>query len=235
MSGLLAIETATDACSVAVSTGVDIRERHEVVLRQHNHRLFELLDELVPNGDLAALGVTAVAYGCGPGSFTGLRIAAGAAQGIAFACALPAIGVPTLAVLAQTALRGCLVQAEQPVLATLDARMDEVYAAVYSYDEQGLALLQEGPWACAPESLPALARTLQVVGSGARYLERFPSRVRDRVADVIGDVLPHARDMLPLAGRLRDQGCLQQPGEVRPVYVRDEISWKKLHEQGARP
>lgn len=232
MSGMLAIETATDACSVAMSVGDSVLERHEVVPRQHHHRLFRMLEDILPDAQPQSRGVGAVAYGCGPGSFTGLRIAAAAAQGIAFACGLPAIGVSTLAVLAQTALRTGVVGAADTILATLDARMNEVYAGVFVYEE-GLAVLRHGPWACAPADLQAQATSLHAIGSGAHYVDRYPVALRRCIAQTAADLLPRARDMLPLAARLQRQGRIQRPGEVRPIYVRDEISWKKLHEQGA--
>ena len=105
MTGLLAIETATDACSVAVYLDGQVRERHAIAPRQHSKLLFAMLEELLPGGDLRAQGIDAIAYGCGPGSFTGLRIAASAVQGLAYSSNLPAIAVSTMAVLAQSALR----------------------------------------------------------------------------------------------------------------------------------
>jgi len=232
MDKILAIETATDACSVAVSDGENIVQRHEVAPRQHNQRLLLMLKDIVPDGNLNEYGITAIAYGSGPGSFTGLRIAASTVQGLAYACHLPAIPVSTLAVLAQTALAERRLPDESTVLCTLDARLDEVYAAIYRY-ENGLAVLSDGPWACAPADLPVRgALPLHVIGSGALYLENYPDDVRRRTAGVFEDVLPRARDMIPLALHLLARGQTQSAEEVSPVYVRDEISWKKLAEQG---
>lgn len=231
MDKILAIETATDACSVAVSDGEKVVQRHEVAPRQHNQRLLLMLNDIVPGGNLNECGVTAIAYGSGPGSFTGLRIAASTVQGLAYACGLPAIPVPTLAVLAQTALAESRLPDRSTVLSTLDARLDEVYAAIYRY-ENGLAVLSEGPWACAPADLPVRGDLpLHVIGSGARYLDNYPGGVRCRIAGVVEDVLPRARDMIPLALRLLARGETQGSQEVSPVYVRDEISWRKLADQ----
>ena len=104
MKTILAIETATEACSVALWRDQQVQQCHEIAPRQHNQRLFAMLQELLPDGRLVQQGVDAIAYGCGPGSFTGLRIAASAVQGLAFASKLPAIAVSTLACQAQTAL-----------------------------------------------------------------------------------------------------------------------------------
>ena len=202
MTGILAIETATDACSVATCIDGKIAERFELAPRRHSQLLFSILEEMLPGGNLAAHGIGAIAYGSGPGSFTGLRIAASAVQGLAYSSNLPAVGVSTLAIMAQGALRSGQVQASDTVLCTVDARINEIYSAVYSF-EDGLAVLREGPWACAPVEL----------------------NVQD---------WPAARDLIPLAHRKLTLGETQSARAVQPLYVRDEIHWKKLAEQGKK-
>ncbi len=235
MTGILAIETATDACSVAISVEGQIRERYEIAPRQHSQLLFTMLEELLPGGNLADMGIQAIAYGCGPGSFTGLRVAASAVQGLAYSCSLPAIAVSTLTVLAQSARRGGYAGADDTVLCTIDARINEVYSAVYAY-EDNLAVLREGPWACAPADLsPVESGSLCAVGSGCHFLDQFPLRLRAKIRSCAPDLLPAARDMIPLALAKFQGGEVQSPWQVQPVYVRDEISWKKLHEQARRP
>jgi tRNA threonylcarbamoyladenosine biosynthesis protein TsaB len=232
MTGILAIETATDACSVAVYVDGQIRERHKIAPRQHSQLLFTMLGELLSDGNLADQGIQAIAYGCGPGSFTGLRIAASAVQGLAYSCDLPAIAVSTLAVMAQSALRQGEVRADDTVLCTLDARINEVYSAIYGY-EDNLAMLREGPWAGAPADLSPLGSgTLCAVGSGCHFLHQFPQSLRERVRSSTPDLLPAARDIIPFAlAKFRCGEILSAP-RVQPVYVRDEISWKKLAQQG---
>jgi tRNA threonylcarbamoyladenosine biosynthesis protein TsaB len=235
MTGILAIETATDACSVAVFVAGQIRECHAIAPRQHSQLLFAMLEELLPGGNLVDLGIQAIAYGSGPGSFTGLRIAASAVQGLCYSCDLPAIAVSTLSVLAQSARRVGDVGAGDTVLCTLDARINEVYSAVYSY-EDSLAVLREGPWACAPADLaPGDHGSLRAVGSGCHFLDQFPESLRTRIGSSNPDLLPAARDIIPLALAQFQCGQIQSPRQVQPVYVRDEISWKKLAEQGRRP
>jgi tRNA threonylcarbamoyladenosine biosynthesis protein TsaB len=234
MTGILAIETATDACSVAVFVNGQIRERHAIAPRQHSQLLFTMLEELLPMRNLAELGIVAIAYGCGPGSFTGLRIAASAVQGLAYSCEIPAIAVSTLTVLAQSAWRLGKVRAGDTLLCTLDARINEVYSAVYTF-EADLAVLREGPWACAPADLsPAASGSLCAVGSGCHFLDQFPQSLRAKIRSSTPDLLPAARDIIPLALAKLQRGEIQSPGQVQPVYVRDEISWKKLAEQGRR-
>jgi tRNA threonylcarbamoyladenosine biosynthesis protein TsaB len=235
MTGILAVETATDACSVAFCARGNTGERHRVAPRQHSGLLFGFLEELLPGGDLPGQGIEAIAYGSGPGSFTGLRIAASVAQGLAYSSRLPAVAVPTLAVLAQSALQSGAVHARDTVLALLDARVNEVYGAVYCF-EGGQAALLEGPWACPPgEISPVTEGELQAVGSGCLYQEQFSPLLRHRLQTRAPDVLPRARDMLPLATALVARGDILSPGDILPVYVRDEIHWKKVSEQGKKP
>lgn len=235
MTGILAIETATDTCSVAVSIDGYIRERHEVAPRQHNQLLFSMLQELLPSGTLKEQGIELIAYGCGPGSFTGLRIAASAVQGLAYSCGLPAVAIPTLGILAQSAKRRGEVEANDTVLCSLDARVSEVYSAVYQYKDE-LALLREGPWACSPADLVLnMSGPLTLVGDGCAFLEQFPKSLRATVVATLIDIVPMARDMIPLALAKFQNGEIQSPKQVQPVYVRDKISWKKLAQQGKRP
>jgi len=232
MTGILALETATDACSLAVSRGGATRVLHRVAPRQHSALLFGLLEELLPGGDLRAQGIQAIAYGSGPGSFTGLRIAASVAQGLAYSSRIPAVAVSTLAVLAQTALRSGAVDDGEPVLCTLDARANEVYGAVFAF-EGGLARQMEGPWASAPADLAlAYPGSISAVGSGCRYLDHFPAGLAGRIHATVPDLLPCASDMIPLALEQFARGEVQSAPAVQPVYVRDEINWKKLAEQG---
>jgi tRNA threonylcarbamoyladenosine biosynthesis protein TsaB len=228
MTGLLAIETATDACSVALLLGGQISERYALAPRQHSQLVFEMLGELLTTGDLAGQGVDVVAYGAGPGSFTGLRIAASTAQGLAFSSNLPAVAVSTLAVLAQGALRLGVVSTDDTVLCLLDARINEIYSAVFTYQD-ALAVLQQGPWACAPADLsPVGDQTLCAIGNGCEFLEQMPRSLRARIRSCAPGLLPSARDTIPLALAYLSRGETQSARAVQPVYVRDEIAWKKL-------
>lgn len=234
MTGILAIETATDACSVAVLLDGVCITRHAIAPRQHSQLLFAMLGELLPAGNLVDSGVDVIAYGCGPGSFTGLRIAASAVQGLAYSCDLPAVAVSTLAVMAQTALRQAITDEDGAVLCTIDARINEVYSAVYTF-ENGMAVLREGPWACAPADIALAERDpLCAVGSGCHFLDEFPQSLRSQIHLCEPDLLPAAIDLVPLALEKYRRGETQQARNAQPVYLRDEISWKKLADQGKR-
>lgn len=233
MTGILAIDTATDACSVAVHVAGRTREIHEIIPREHSRRLFGMLQSLLPDGRLRGQGIDVITYSCGPGSFTGLRIGASAVQGLAYSNALPAIAVSTLALQAQTALRLGLVEPDAAVLSTLDARINEVYYGLCVF-EDGLAVLRQGPVACAPAAVSVDAQypRFHAVGSGCRFVDELPDAVKTRLLSTAPDLLPAAQDLVPLALAAHANGDLQQPHQVQPVYVRDEISWKKLAEQG---
>jgi tRNA threonylcarbamoyladenosine biosynthesis protein TsaB len=233
MTGILAIDTATEACSVAVYVNGEYREVYEVIPRQHSQRLFAMLQSLLPDGRLRDHGIDAIAYSCGPGSFTGLRIAASAVQGLAYTAGLPVIPVSTLALQAQTALRLGLVSADDDVLSILDARINEVYYALCRFT-QGVAVVRDGPVACAAGSVAVDASSISIaaVGSGCRFVDELAGELRSRLRVTAPDLLPAARDLVPGALAALARGEAQQPQEVQPVYVRDEINWKKLAEQG---
>ena len=238
---ILAIETATDACSVALSSNGAVTDIYEVIPRQHSQRLLAMLDELVPGGDLRAAGVEAIAYGEGPGSFTGLRVAASAAQGLAFAAELPAVGVSTLAAQAVTSMREALVEDNTVILSLIDARISQTYYAIYRCDK-GFPVCLAGPGICAPGDLPtaelrevAANAPVYAVGSGAVFADQFPSGLDLVVNDRMTGVLPQARDLLALAQLALESGEVQSPEQIAPTYVQDRIGWKKVSEQGKRP
>ena len=235
MTTILAIDTASDACSVALYREGVYEQRYTVAPRQHSQIIFSMLGELLPDGRLRQQGVEAIAYGCGPGSFTGLRIAASAVQGLAFANDLPAIPVSTLACQAAGAVRLGLIDESTPILSVLDARINEIYAAVYTISN-GVPQLHHGPVVCLPGQLQIGGEdALQAVGNGCAFVEKFPAALRHRLSTVVSEVLPQARDLVPTALARLAAGDLQSAAQVQPVYVRDEISWKKISEQGKRP
>lgn len=236
MNNILAIETATDACSVAWSDNGRVQQRHEIAPRQHNQRLFAFLAELLPSGHLREHGIEAVAYGCGPGSFTGLRIAASAVQGLTYATGLPAIAVSTLAVQAQTACRQGLAEDGQLILSTLDARINEVYSAWFRVSAGKVCEITTAQ-ASSPDQVQlfAGAEDAVAIGSGCQFLERMPVALQHALSKVAVQVVPEARDLITLASDQLQEGEVQAAAEVQPVYVRDEINWKKIPQQGKQP
>jgi len=236
LNSLLAIDTATDACSLALQFGPELRVSHQVMPRRHQQELFALLNGLLEGQRVADIGLQAIAYGRGPGSFTGLRIAASFAQGLAFSLGLPALGVSTLELQARTLLRQQTLPDQCLLLSTIDARIGELYVACYHRDGEELAPLDTAQ-VCRPEAFalpePQAAREslpLYLLGSGATALaERF------EVAGSFPDALPEAQDMLPLVERALARGGLEGAADIHPDYVQHRSPWKKLAEQGRRP
>lgn len=233
MTNILAIDTSTDACSVALYLDGQYTELHENAPRQHSQRLFSMLRELLPSGKLREQGIDAIAYANGPGSFTGLRIAASAVQGLAFSNDLPAVPVSTLACQSQTALRTGLVGTGDTVLSLLDARISEVYWAVYKFEEQ-LATAIQKPVVSSPHSVAIEQHYthLHAVGGGLSYLDSMPSELVSKLEVADEHLLPCARDLIPLAIAQYKLGHVQDAVDVAPLYVREEVSWKKISEQG---
>ena len=128
---ILALDTSTDWCTVAVGDGARWYRRDERAGQGHSERLLPMIDAALAEAAWSLSDLDGLAFGAGPGSFTGIRIGCGVAQGLAFGRGLRVIGVPTLAAIAQEAFR---VHGWQRVLACLDARMQEVYAASYARD-----------------------------------------------------------------------------------------------------
>ena len=230
MTSVLAIDTATDACSVALLCEGEYAERYELIPRQHSGRLLPMLRELLPTGDLRAQGVDLIAYGSGPGSFTGLRIVASAVQGLALAHQLPVVAVSTLTCQVQTALRQGRLPDGVRVLSVLPARVDELYWSLVATDN-GMAREIEGPGVCHPAELADALPGEDLFGVGTAVAS-LPSDLLRRLVSLEPEVYPAARDLIPLALESFQRGESLAPHQVLPVYVREEISWKKLAEQG---
>jgi tRNA threonylcarbamoyladenosine biosynthesis protein TsaB len=224
MSVILAIDTSTHACSCALNKDGDIEEIFELIPRQHAAKLLPMISGLLNCYGIGFSDLDAVAYGQGPGSFTGLRIAAGVAQGIAMGANLPVVPVSSLASLA---LQMRSESGTALVFSTLDARIDEVYWGFYKLMDNTVVLLgEEG--LCKPESLPvtlpAQPGSVLAAGTGLDYLERMPAIYRNGISLHRSDLHPRAGIMAELAVGLLQQGKVQLPEEVTPVYLRDNVT-----------
>lgn len=220
---ILALETATEACSAAIILdNGDVVSRYQLAPRLQTQLLLPMIDELFAEAQLTAAQLTAIAYSCGPGSFTGIRVAAAAAQGLAFGWDLPVLAISSLQTLAQTAYRQL---AYQRVLAVFDARMNEIYLAAYQL-EQGIMLPLSVETVCAPNNLPVLPdSSWPVVGNGAIYSEIIQQQCS--IEALHGELHPHAHDVATLAQLAWHKGHAQAPELALPVYLRDSV-WQKL-------
>lgn len=237
MKNLLAIDTATDALSLALQVDGTLVTHHRVLPRRHQQLLFSVIDELCDGRPLASLDLDAVVYGKGPGSFTGLRIAASAAQGLAYSLGIPAIGLSTLETQLRTYLRRHNSAVPAIYLSTIDARIDQLYAAVFHVDGTQLTALGDPVIIAAADlELPTEALSLgdlpvRVIGSGQAYRDAMPDDWAS-APDEGMQVLPEAQDMLVPAAQRLDCGEVEQAGQVLPDYVQQKVGWKTLAEQG---
>ena len=222
---LLAIETSTEACSVALMIDGAVTEDHRVAPRQHAELVLGMVETLLADAQLELLGLDGIAFGRGPGAFTGVRIAVGVVQGLAFGADLPVVPVSTLQAIAQGALRE---RGEHRVAAAIDARMGEVYWGTFTADASGLMVPVRQERVCLPGDVSALEGE-EWFGSGtgwATYGEILTERLGDVVRDSEGDRLPRARDVAALAEPVLAAGKGVGAEMALPVYLRDDVARK---------
>nr|WP_310617495.1 tRNA (adenosine(37)-N6)-threonylcarbamoyltransferase complex dimerization subunit type 1 TsaB [Pantoea cypripedii] len=225
---ILALDTATEACSAALLNQQHIDARFEIAPRDHTQRILPLVQELLQAQQLELTALDALAFGRGPGSFTGVRIGIGIAQGLALGANLPMIGVSSLATMAQGAWRK---SGATRVLAAIDARMGEVYWAEYQRDANGEWQGAETEAVLSPEAAQARIQSLSgewtTVGTG---WQAWPHLLTSPGAQLLTSeiTLPAAEDMLPLAVAAWQRGETVAVEHAEPVYLRNEVAWKKL-------
>jgi tRNA threonylcarbamoyladenosine biosynthesis protein TsaB len=219
---ILALDTAADACSVALLAGGEIIERIELAPRRHAASLLPMAGECLAEAGLALGELDAVAFGRGPGSFTGLRIAASVAQGIAFGADLPVAPVSNLAAGAAAALR---LRGWRRVVVAFDARMGEIYAARFTIGEGGLPHAIGEEALLAPDVLEAPGED-GWHGAGSAF-GAWPA-LADRLGLAAADagIAPLARDLLGIAGDAARNGLLVAAEDALPVYLRERVAWQ---------
>ena len=218
---ILAIETSTEACSVAAWHDGQVIERFELG-RQHSQRLLAMIAEVLADAAWSLTQLDALAFGRGPGSFTGLRIGAGVVQGLAFGADLPVVPVSTLAVLAQG-------QDEPRLVAALDARMGQVYWGLFN-NIAGIMTLVGSEHVTAPtEMVLPPGDTWVGVGSGWDvYADVILARVGVGISHWHPQVWPRARHVAELGAAGYAQGGAVSAEQALPVYVRDEVAHKMV-------
>lgn len=226
---LLAIDTSTEACSVALQVGTERLHLDEVCPQQHSKRVLPMVQQLLTESGLSLQQLDGIVFGRGPGSFTGVRIGVGVTQGLAFGADLPVYGVSTLAAMAQAAYR---LHGATQVIAAIDARMAEIYLGYFALAEQTQQLLMQAvaaEMAIKPQDLTSsvLQGDCVAVGTGWQtYREQLLKWQTAQISDQI--LYPSAQDMLALAMSAFASGQFVCAELAEPVYVRDEVTWKKL-------
>lgn len=225
---LLIIDTATEACSVALEVDGQLFHRFEICPQQHSQRLLPMINDVLNEANASLVQLDYLGFGRGPGSFTGVRIATGMLQGLALGTGLSVVGVSTLAAMAQQAL---MLGKAKRVYSAIDARMSEVYFACYEA-QNGVALLVDEERVLPPEEASLLLKfngPAQGVGTGWTAYPQLVSGLPSGSLTIEEDILfPDARFMLPLVKLSIEQGLAVEVEQVQPVYLRDKVTWKKL-------
>lgn len=216
---ILALDTSTEYCSVALWRDGDIDARETLAGQRHSALLLNMVDGVLRERGFTVRDLDCIAFGAGPGSFTGLRIACGVVQGLAFGAGLPVVGVSTLLALAEAARAA-------RVICCLDARMGQVYHAAYERDGDRWATAHF-PGLCAPAAVPPLPGDSPWTGCGSGfkvYGEVLARRYAGRLSAIIPDAYPHARHIAQLAVREFEQGRALTAENAVPVYIRDKVA-----------
>lgn len=235
MTILLSIEAASDSCSVALQIGDTTLQRIEAAPRMHSRLLYPMLNSLMAEAGVTPKQLDGIAFVQGPGSFTGLRIAAATAQGIGYACDTPLIGVSTLQAMAQQAY---IDHQATRVLPLMDARMNEVYLGYYELDtEKGIMCPaindQIQKVGCDIASAEKITHLNGVYGCGHGFKIDPPllQPIRSLCGTLEPDQILEAKSLLPMANALFLQKDTLLPEEVELVYLREQSHWKTIKEQ----
>jgi tRNA threonylcarbamoyladenosine biosynthesis protein TsaB len=230
---LLALDASTEACSVALIFNGQLHTRYELCPQSHSQLLLPMVDEVLKAANCQLTQLNGLVFGQGPGSFTGVRIGIGVAQGLAFAANLPLVGVSTLQAMAQLAYEK---YQQSQVVATIDARMSEVYNGFYQLDNYNIMQPVLPEAVLAPELLAEhLAQAFNEqnisaaygVGTGWQAYDKKLSALKTNKGEP--EILfPHAEAMLTIANVKFIKGETVSAEYAEPVYVRDTVSWKKL-------
>lgn len=232
MTNILILDASSSLCSVSLLSSGQTHHLCEDQPRKHAQRLLPMVDEILKIGAVDKSELSGIAYGRGPGSFTGIRIAASVMQGIALALNLPVLGVSSLRAIAQQ-LAHLEVQTFNPgqkIAAIMDAHMGEVFWGIYQLQENGLVTLQGQEQVATPEDcLQQLADFTGVFAGDGLMLEALQGQLPDEKC--FADVLPKAEHMTSLVADAWKNGQFGSEEQHAPVYLRDSVAWKKLDEQ----
>jgi len=233
----LALDASTEACSVALQLDGKVSSSYELCPQSHSLRLLPMIDDLLKEAGIELSDVDGLIFGQGPGSFTGVRIGVGVAQGLAFSANLPVVGVSSLQAMAQEAY---IKHGQKQVIAAIDARMSEVYNGFYILDEENIMQVQQDEAVTPPEHLAEqlsdlVTEPFYAVGTGwDAYSEKLSEKSGEQLSALKSnegtpDILfPSAEAMLAIGVAKLEQGQGVSAEEAQPVYVRDTVSWKKL-------
>lgn len=217
---LLAIETATEACSAALLINDVITDRIEIAPQQHTHLILPMVDELISEANIAIADLDAIAYGQGPGAFTGLRIATGVVQGLAFTNNIPVIPVSSMAVLAQQ-----FSHEHSNIAVAIDARMNEVYWGQYQLNDEGIMQLL-GEEAVLPPNDVMVDSHYEWFGAGTgwgTYEKELSQHYKDNLIGINGECYPLAKHIIEIAKYKLNRNETVDAAHAEPVYLRNKV------------
>ena len=222
---ILALDTCTESCSAALLHNQDLHCRSANAPREHSQRLLPMVDEVLKEANIKIADVNLIAYGRGPGSFTGIRICTSMTQGLALGHDIPVIGISTLAAMAQMAID---TDSAKQVFVAIDARMNEIYWGQFT-NLDGIATLVGEEHVSTPEQVNILLDTEQTITLCGTGFDAYPDLLSNLDSTQMSDIkLPDAKAMLTLAQLGYKQGLSTPVDELAPVYLRDTVTWKKL-------
>lgn len=218
---ILAIETATSSCSAALCVHGEIFELREIGKNVHSQVLLQMVEQLLEQANVTVSDLDAVAVGQGPGSFTGLRIGVGVAQGLAYGAGCPMIGISSLDALANQA------EFDGHIIAALDARMGEVYWCEYQKDKRGLTRLSSLHVTPPEQVLTTTSERYQLLGNAwEEYADSFAVELMRCGSVNEMQVYPAADALLELAKVAFVNNELVSPVDFMPEYVRNDVAKK---------
>lgn len=222
---LLAVDTATERCSVALWMDGEIIQRERLLNRAHAEAVLPMVNEVLAEAGFALSQMDGIAFGRGPGGFTGVRVAVSVAQGLAFGTGLPVLPVSDLAAVAYGVFRR---HAEQRIMVCMDARMGEVYAGAYAISDSQLQLVGDES-VVEPDAvvLPDAGRWHGAGTGFTVYASTLRVRLGVALSGVDADVLPEARDVATLGAQACARGEALSADRALPVYLRDRVAWPK--------
>lgn len=225
MSNILAIDSSTEACSVALLFNGNVTSDFLISQRDHTKQILPMIDALLKQSDCRLNQMDAIAFSQGPGSFTGVRIGIGVAQGLALGIDRPMIPVSTLETLAQGAYR---ISGAKKVIPAIDARMAEVYLGAYEYIEDGVWQKLINECVVKPD---AVKNKLSLVNVQDAYYAGTGWQTYPNLIDGINNshhLLSEAQDMLIIASKSFVNGNIVSVENAEATYLRNEVTWKKL-------
>ncbi len=220
---ILALDTSTDACSAALWLDGQRLERFQVAPGAHSRLILPMIESLLSEAGVQLKDMTALAFGRGPGSFTGLRIAAGVIQGLAYGADLPVVPISTLMAIAQGVFEK---RGHTHILSALDARMGEIYWGGYERrpDESFECVIQECVTPAHGAPMPAQGQWFGAGPGWGAYREVLRERLHAYITDVDPESLPRAWDMLPIAAAAVVRGETVAADAALPIYLRDRVA-----------